>query len=138
MLVEVGGLRGAVNDVDRCKEELVVGQELSLKILDSKERLSNFKPLEIELIQSFTLNKLRQFQVGQIVNGRVHVVKPYGIWINIDGIYALLHRSKIAQQIDNLKQVFKANDSVKVTIAEINLQRARVNLESCEKLAEQL
>jgi ribosomal protein S1 len=138
VLVEVEGLRGAVNNVDRCKEELVVGQRLSLKILDSKERLSNFKPLEIELIQSSTLNKLRQFQVGQILNGRVHAVKPYGVWINIDGIYALLHRSKIARQIDNLEQVFKANDSVKATIAEINLQRARVNLESCEKLAEQL
>jgi len=72
------------------------------------------------------------------LNGRVHAVKPYGVWINIDGIYALLHRSKIARQIDNLEQVFKANDSVKATIAEINLQRARVNLESCEKLAEQL
>jgi transcriptional accessory protein Tex/SPT6 len=43
-----------------------------------------------------------------------------------------LQISKIIPPVDHPEQIFKVNDSVKVMLTEINLETARVALESCE------
>lgn len=128
--VEIEGIKGFVSNCDKRINELVVGEELSLKILKAREEL-NF----LTLIRCFTLMKLRQLQVGQTLSGTVRSVKPYGVFIDIGGLRTLLHVSNTIPTVDHPGQLFKVNDSVKAVIAEIDLERAWVELESCEKLA---
>ena len=69
------------------------------------------------------------------MSGTVQTVKGYGVSVDIEEVYAFLHRSKIIPSVDHPGQIFSVNDFVEVIIAEIDLERARVELESCEKLA---
>jgi ribosomal protein S1 len=134
--VEVEGIKGFINNIDRCREQLVVGEELPLKILAARERFDpSLIPCCLSLIQSCTLAKLKQLQVGQSISGTVQTVKAYGVFVEIEGSYAFLHRSRIVPSVDHPGQVFEVGDAVKAIVAEINLERARVELERCEKLA---
>ena len=128
-IAEVEMLRGFINNLDRSRETLVVGKVLPLKILEANEALNR-----LQLIQPSILIKLKQLQVGQGVEGRVKVVKPFGVFVEIGGLFAFQHRSKIIPVVEHPNQVFKVNDFVKAVISEVNLEKARVHLENCEKL----
>ncbi|MBD2154175.1 S1 RNA-binding domain-containing protein [Leptolyngbya sp. FACHB-16] len=130
-IVEIEGLQGFIDhSLDRYREELVIGEKLPLKILEAKEEFNRLR-----LIQLSTLIKLRQLQVGQVASGKVRSVKPYGVFIEIDGLSAFLHNSKIIPAVDHPNQVFKVGAPVKLVISEINLEKARVYLESCARSA---
>ena len=128
--VEIEGIRGFISNSDGRINELVVGEEMPLKILEAREEFDH-----LTLIRCSTLMRLRQLKVGQSVSGKVISVKPYGIFVDIGGLRALLHISKIISTVDHPGQIFKVDDAVKAIIAEINLERARVELESLEKSA---
>jgi ribosomal protein S1 len=128
--VEIEGIKGFVSNRDRRINELVVGEEIPLKILEAREEFDC-----LTLIRCSTLAKLRQLRVGQIVSGTVKSVKPYGVFVDIGEVLTLLHISKIIPTVNHPGQIFKVGDAVKAVIAEINLERAWIALESCEKLA---
>ncbi|HEY9630922.1 MAG TPA: S1 RNA-binding domain-containing protein [Coleofasciculaceae cyanobacterium] len=127
--VEIEGIKGFISNCDRRINELAVGEEVPLKILEAKEEFDR-----LTLIRCATWMKLKQLRVGQLVSGKVMSVKPYGVFIDIEGLSTLLHISKIIPTVGRPRQIFKADDAVKAMIAEINLARAWVELESCEKL----
>jgi len=134
--VEVEGIKGLIHNIDRRRDELDVGEEVPLKILAAREQfIFNLIPCCLTLIQSCTLAKVRQLRVGQSVSGKVEGVKAYGVFVDIEGVYAFLHRSKIIPSVDHPGQIFEVGDTVKAIVAEIDLERAWVQLESCEKLA---
>lgn len=128
--VEIEGIRGFINNIDRCRKALVVGEEVPLKILEAKEEFDRLR-----LIRRSTIAKLRQLRVGQSISGTVQAVKAYGVFVDAGGLYALLHRSKIIPTADHPRQVFEVGDAIKAIVAEIDLERAWVELECCEKLA---
>jgi ribosomal protein S1 len=135
-IVEVEGIKGFINNIDRCRDQLVVGEELPLKILTARERFApNLISCCLSLIRSCTLAKLRQLQIGQSIIGTARAVKAYGVFVDIEGVSAFLHRSKIIPSVDHPGQIFNVNDSVKAIISDIGLERAWVELESCERLA---
>jgi small subunit ribosomal protein S1 len=129
--VKIEGIRGWISNSDRRIDELIIGDELPLKILVGREEL------DLQLIRCSTLMRLRQLQVGHIVSGKVRSVKPYGVFVFIDseGLTALLLISKIIPTVDHPGQIFAVDDAVKAIVAGIDWERAWVNLENCEKLA---
>lgn len=127
--VEIEGLKGLISNVDRYIKELVVGEEPPLKILAVHEELNH-----LTLIRCSTLIKLSQLQIGQLVSGTVQSIKPYGVFVDIGGLHAFLHASKIIPTVGHPAQLFKVNDSVKMAIAEIDLEKPYVALKSCEEL----
>ncbi|MEM1278647.1 MAG: S1 RNA-binding domain-containing protein [Cyanobacteria bacterium P01_H01_bin.152] len=137
--VEVEGIRGFVDNIDRRKETLIVGDALPLKIVDIVEdsfSLYDFSRItqRLRLIQSSTLTKLKKLAVGQVVKGKVRSVKQYGLFIEIDGLDAFLDRAKVIPLVEHPNQMFKVNDYVKAIIAEVILERPKIWLKSCEKL----
>ncbi|NEQ97367.1 MAG: S1 RNA-binding domain-containing protein [Cyanothece sp. SIO2G6] len=128
--VEVEGITGFISNIDRHHNELTGGEELSLKILEASEEFNR-----LYLIRCPAMMKMRQLQVGQGTFGKVKAVKPYGIWVDIEGLHALLHVSKIMPTVDHPREVFKVGDIVKTIISAIDLEKAQIYLEDCEKLA---
>jgi ribosomal protein S1 len=128
-ITKIEGLHGFIcTYVDKHREELTVGKELPLKILEVREEFNR-----LVLIPYSVRNKLRQLQVGQAVSGTVLCVRDYGVIVDIGELYALLPTSSILNSsINHLSQVFKVNDRLKAIIIEANIEEGSVILELLE------
>ncbi|MFN6564810.1 MAG: S1 RNA-binding domain-containing protein [Nostoc sp. ChiSLP01] len=127
-LLKIEGLHGSIRTyIDKQREELVVGEELPLKIIEVREEY-NF----VVLIHRSVSIRFRQLQVGQVVSGTIRGIKNYGVFVDIGDLYALLPTSKMLHpSVDHPNQFFKINDHLKATIAELDPENGRVVLESC-------
>lgn len=130
-IVKIEGLNGVIRTYnERGREELIVG-EIPVKILNIRENYAS-----VELIHRSTLIQLRELQVGQIISGTIRSIKSYGVFVDIGDLSALLLKTRISNlSIDHLDQVFKVGEQLNAKIAEINIKKFRVLLESCGSLA---
>ncbi|MBD1919904.1 S1 RNA-binding domain-containing protein [Microcoleus sp. FACHB-831] len=130
LIVRVEGLSGFVPyyriSISEAKEELL-GVELPLKfvmVYEDRNRLV--------LSHSQALgdrDPLYQLKVGQVVCGTVAGIKPYGAFIDIGGILALLQVDQISHaHFDTPHSIFKVNDEVKAAIVWIDVERRRIFL----------
>ena len=73
--------------------------------------------------------RLKALQIGQIVDGTVVGLRPYGVFVDIGGIHTLLHIAKISQSpVEDPQQVFQPNDWVRAIIVYLNIEKGRVGL----------
>ncbi len=73
--------------------------------------------------------KFSQIEIGQLVEGKITSVKPYGFFIDIGGITGLLHHSMITNgSLRSLTEVFNQGDNVKALITELDPGRGRIGL----------
>jgi ribosomal protein S1 len=128
-LVKIEGLHGFIRTyVDKHREELIVGEELPLKIIEVREEYNRL----ILLHRSISI-RLRQLQVGQIVSGTIRLIRDYGVFVDIGDLYALLPTSKMFHpSVDHPNQFFKINDHLKAAIVKLDPENGQVVLESCE------
>ncbi|HEY9799375.1 MAG TPA: S1 RNA-binding domain-containing protein [Leptolyngbyaceae cyanobacterium] len=91
-------------EVDRNNKKLVLSQRLVA-------RSSNFSQLEI----------------GQLVEGKVTGIKPFGVFVDLDGLSALLHIKQVSQKfIESLEKVFQIGQTVKAVIIDLDEGKNRV------------
>ncbi|HCF28162.1 MAG TPA: RNA-binding protein [Cyanobacteria bacterium UBA11049] len=77
--------------------------------------------------------RLETLKLGQIVDGTVRRVKPYGAFVDIGGYYALLHISTISQlTVEHPEQVFKCNDWVRAMVVWMDVEKGRVLLSTSD------
>lgn len=128
-IFKIEGLYGVIRTyTDKEREELVVGLNLTLKILHVRETEDY---ASIQLIQRSTLIRLRQLQIGQIINGTVIAIKSYGVFVDIGDLCALLRASRTLNlSVDHPAQVFKVGERLNATIVEIDITNGRVALEN--------
>lgn len=70
-----------------------------------------------------------KFRLGELIYGRVKIIKPYGLFIEIYQMTALLHISEIAYQyINNIYHFFHIGKIIKVKIIHINMKQGRLSV----------
>ncbi|MBD1940854.1 S1 RNA-binding domain-containing protein [Coleofasciculus sp. FACHB-712] len=127
--VKVEGLRGCVLhsrlDTRKPKEELM-GEEIPIKIVEvDEDRDRLFVSHRLALYPA----GIKHLEVGQVVTGRVLALKPYGAFINIAVINALLHISEISHaDFDKPESIFKVDDEIKAMIISMDAEKDRVSL----------
>ena len=73
--------------------------------------------------------RFSELEVGQLVEGQVASVKPYGLFIDLGGISGLLHQSMITNgSLRSIREVFDQGDRVKAMITELDPGRGRIGL----------
>ncbi len=145
--VDVEGLRGFIprsHLIERDNLEGLVGQRLSANFLE-------VNPEQNKLVLSQRLlaraNRISQLKVGQLVEGDIVSIKPFGLFVDLDGVTALLHIKQISQTyISSLPDTFKVGQSIKAVITEVDEWKNRIALstrvlenysgEMLEKMAE--
>lgn len=77
-----------------------------------------------------------RFNVGDIVEGNVVRLKPFGAFIDIgEGIEGLLHISEISEErVNKVSDVLKINQKVEVAILDIKQDEKRISLSIKEAL----
>ncbi|QLE56356.1 S1 RNA-binding domain-containing protein [Nostoc sp. TCL26-01] len=91
-------------EVDRNNKKLILSQRVVA-------RSSNFSQLEI----------------GQLVEGKITGIKPFGVFVDLDGLSALLHIKQVSQKfIESLEKVFQIGQEVKAVIIDLDEGKGRV------------
>ena len=73
--------------------------------------------------------RFQELQVGQLVEGLVVSVKPYGLFVDLGGVSGLLHQSMITNgSLRSIREVFDSGDRVKALITELDPGRGRIGL----------
>jgi small subunit ribosomal protein S1 len=91
-------------EVNRETNKLVLSQRLAA-------RSSNFSLLEI----------------GQLIEGKITGIKPFGVFVELNGVSALLHIKQVSQKfIDSLEKIFQVGQIIKAVIIDLDEGKGRV------------
>ena len=73
--------------------------------------------------------RFQDLEVGQLVEGQVAAIKPYGLFIDLGGISGLLHQSAITNgSLRSIREVFDEGERVQALITELDPGRGRIAL----------
>ena len=135
--VDLGGVDGLVHvselswkHVDHPSEVVEVGQDVEVEVLDvdlERERVS----LSLKATQEDPwLQFARGHAVGDVIDGRVTKLVPFGAFVEVDdAIEGLVHISELADHhVERAEDVVGVHDKVEVRIIDIDLERRRISL----------
>ncbi len=127
--IKVQGLRGFIprsHLVERNNLEALVGRSLTVSLLE-------VNPDQNKLVASHRLAaqaaSLRQLVVGQVVDGKVVGIKPFGAFIEFDGTTGLLHINQISKNyVASLPALLEVGQPIKAVIVELDEIKRRISL----------
>ncbi len=135
--IDIGGMDGLVHvselswrHVENPNEIVKVGDETTVKVLEidlEKERISlSIKQVTEDPWLDFELS----FNEGDVVDGKVTKVVPFGSFVTIGkGVEGLVHVSEISlEKVDSPELALAIGETVKVKIIELDIPKRRVNL----------
>ena len=80
---------------------------------------------------------MKKYYPGNIVDGKVVGIKPYGVFISLDDkTMGLLHISEISDgYVDDINKIIKVGDVLKTKILDINYEenKAKLSLKAMKK-----
>ena len=126
---DVDGLRGFIP-----RSQLEDGQDYqSLVSKTLKVAFLEVNPETRKLVLSekkaLLVSKFADLKLGQLIEGEVLAIKPYGFFVDLGGASGLLHQSSITNgSIRNLREIFVEGEVIKALITEIDLERGRIGL----------
>ncbi|MEY3750839.1 MAG: hypothetical protein RLZZ631_1165 [Cyanobacteriota bacterium] len=126
---DVEGLRGFIPRSQLQEgenHEALVGKTLGVAFLEVNPET---RKLVLSEKKAATAALFQNLEVGQLVEGQVVSIKPYGLFVDLGGISGLLHQSVITGgQMRDMREVFGQGDRVKALITELDPGRGRIAL----------
>ncbi|ASC73788.1 30S ribosomal protein S1 [Halomicronema hongdechloris C2206] len=129
VLADVEGLRAfiprshllAADDL-----EALVGQTLRVSLLEvSPER----NKLVLSQRQAARSQAMATLEIGQLVEGTITGLKPFGAFVEFDGVTGLLHINQISKSyVDSIAHLFQIGQSIKTVIVDLDDVRQRISL----------
>ncbi len=127
--VNVQGLRGFIprsHLVERDDLEALKGQTLSASFLE-------VTPSNNKLVLSNRLatrsQAMHQLEIGQLVEGKITSIKPFGVFVDLEGTSGLLHIKQVSQNyIESLPSLFQVGQVVKAMIVDLDEAKGRISL----------
>ena len=126
---DVDGLRGFIP-----RSQLEDGQDYqSFVSKNLKVAFLEVNPETRKLVLSekkaLLVSKFADLRLGQLIEGEVLAIKPYGFFVDLGGASGLLHQSSLTNgSIRNLREIFVEGEVIKALITEIDLERGRISL----------
>ena len=126
---DLEGLRGYIprsqlQDGENHQE--LVGKTLGVAFLEVN---SGTRKLVLSEKRASVAARFQELEVGQLVDGLVASVKPYGLFIDLGGISGLLHQSAITNgSLRSIREVFDQGDRVSALITDLDPGRGRIGL----------
>jgi small subunit ribosomal protein S1 len=112
--------------VDREGLDVLIGKALTVSLIEvdpSRRRLVLSQRLATQAAS------LGQLEIGQLVEGRVVGIKPFGVFVDFDGTTGLLHINQISKNyVSSLESVFQVGQPIKALIIDIDESKRRVSL----------
>nr|AUG32856.1 putative 30S ribosomal protein S1-like B [Paulinella longichromatophora] len=78
---------------------------------------------------AITISRLANLEIGQLIEGYVTSIKPYGFFIELGGVSGLLHHSAITNgKLKEPQKLFRQGDHIRALIIELDPSRKRIAL----------
>ncbi|KGF97475.1 SSU ribosomal protein S1p [Prochlorococcus marinus str. MIT 9302] len=126
---DVDGLRGFIPRSqleDGQDYQSFVGKTLKVAFLEVNPES---RKLVLSEKKASLVSKLTSLELGQLIEGEVLAVKPYGFFIDLGGASGLLHQSSLTNgSIRSLREIFREGEIIKALISEIDLKKGRIGL----------
>lgn len=127
--VDVEGMRGFIprsHLAQRDNMESLIGQSLTVNFLEVDREREKLVLSQRMAIQS---NAFTELQIGQLVEGTVSSIKPFGVFVDLEGVSGLLHIKQVSQKyIDNLGKLFAPGQPLKALVVDLDQSRGRISL----------
>lgn len=129
VVVDAGGIQGFIPRsqlLERDTLEKLVGQSLPVVVMEVEEER---KRLILSHRSAVRVSAFSQLGVGQLVAGTVTGLRPFGVFVDLGGIGALLHNKEISEKnVSDPSRLFKVGDSLRAVVIEVDESRQRVAL----------
>ncbi|MEM6520463.1 MAG: S1 RNA-binding domain-containing protein, partial [Cyanobacteria bacterium P01_C01_bin.70] len=129
VIVDVEGLRGFVprSHLSQSADlDALVGSTLSVGFLEVNQEGNKLVLSQRNAARSQAMSVL---EVGQLVQGQIASLKPYGAFVNFEGVTGLLHINQISQNyVDSLPNLFKEGQDIKAIVVSLDESRGRISL----------
>ena len=126
---DLEGLRGFIprSQLQQAENhQELVGKTLGVAFLEVN---SETRKLVLSEKRAAVAARFQDLEVGQLVEGQVAAVKPYGLFIDLGGISGLLHQSAITNgSLRSIREVFDEGERVQALITELDPSRGRIGL----------
>ena len=126
---DVDGLRGFIPRSqleDGQDHQSLVGKNLKVAFLEVNPES---RKLVLSEKKAMLVSKFAKLKLGQLIEGEVLAVKPYGFFVDLGGASGLLHQSSLTKgSIRNLREIFVEGEIIKALITEIDLEKGRIGL----------
>ena len=126
---DLEGLRGFIPRSQLSEgeqHEAMVGKTIGVAFLEVNPET---RKLVLSEKKAATLSRFRELEVGQLVEGQVSALKPYGFFVDLGGVSGLLHHSSITgAALRDLREAFLPGERIKALITEVDGQRGRIAL----------
>lgn len=111
-------------------EVLEVGQEVEVKVISVDEDKKRIGLSLRQLQDDPWKSRIEQFQVGQLIEGKITRLTKFGAFAQLEGdIEGLIHVSEISdQRVEHPKEELKEGDVVILRIIRIEADRRRIGL----------
>ena len=74
-------------------------------------------------------SRFSELEIGQLIEGKILAIKPYGFFVDLKGVSGLLHHSMVTNgTIRSLREVFQTGDSIKALVTDLDPGRGRIGL----------
>ena len=143
--VDIGGVDGLLHiseiswgKLKHPQEALEIGQTINVKILSmNTEKGKVSLGLKQTIPEPWTVID-ENYQVGQVVKGKVVQIKEYGCFIELEpGLDGLVHISEVShKRVTNINDELSVGDIVEAKILDIDKERKRISLSIKETLDE--
>ena len=126
---DVDGLRGFIprSQLEEGKDhQSLVGKTLKVAFL---EVTPESRKLVLSEKKASLVAKFASLKLGQLIEGEVLAVKPYGFFVDLGGASGLLHQSSLTKgSIRSLREIFVEGEMIKALVTEIDLEKGRIGL----------
>ncbi len=127
--VDVQGVRGFIprsHLVERDNLEALVKTTLTATIIELNQEKGKL------VLSNRLANRsaaFSQLEIGQLVEGKVSGMKPFGVFVDLNGTSGLLHINQISQKyIESLNSVFQVGQIIKAMIVNLDEGQGRISL----------
>jgi small subunit ribosomal protein S1 len=129
LLVDVKGLRGFVprsHLADRSDPQTLVGKSLPVVVLDLDEQRNR---VILSHRQAVRTSAFAQVAKGQLITGTVSSIRPFGVFVDFNGLSGLLHLKEISQKyVNDIQGLFKEGEAVTAVVLDVDESRHRISL----------
>ena len=126
---EVEGLRAFIprsHLIEKEDLDSLVGQSLGATFLEINPEQNKLVLSQRQAARAAVISKL---EPGQLVEGTVASIKPYGVFVNLDNVTGLLHIKQVSNShVDSLTALFRIGQPIKVMIADLDEVKNRISL----------
>ena len=126
---EVEGLRAFIprsHLIEKEDLDSLIGQSLGATFLEINPEQNKLVLSQRQAARAAVISKL---EPGQLVEGTVASIKPYGVFVNLDNVTGLLHIKQVSgSHVDSLTTLFKIGQPIKVMIADLDEVKNRISL----------